>query len=157
MAHAESPGCRVYYKIMNYSGYHLTGNTNVLKWPGLSTAQPALLKRLFMTSGNTFATSCCRFKWPWQYKLQPNELEIRSQGGGFLQHCLCHLNRNKASFPHPGSVSWRSWFQQKCKIWSTYWHVWGRRQCHYCCLLNNAATQRLIQTPAYSKMSNQNT
>lgn len=82
VAHAASPGCRVYYKTINCSGYHLTGNTNVLKWPGLSTAQPALLKRLFMTSGNTFTTSCCLFKWPWQYKLQPNESEIRSQGGG---------------------------------------------------------------------------
>lgn len=30
-AHTESPGCMVYYKIMNYSLYHLTGNTNVLK------------------------------------------------------------------------------------------------------------------------------
>lgn len=38
----------------------------------------------------------------------------------FLKECLCHLTRNKASFPHPGSVSWRSSFQQKCKIWSTY-------------------------------------
>lgn len=62
VAHTEYPGCTVYYKIMNYSVYHLTGYTNVLKWPGISTASHALPKRLFMTSGNTFATSCCLFK-----------------------------------------------------------------------------------------------
>lgn len=75
---------------------------------------------------------------------------------GFLKECLGHLTRNKASFPRPGSVLWRSSFQQKCKIWSTYWHVWGRRQWAIVAHWTMQPVSGLsIQSCAHPEMSNQ--